>query len=159
VLGVNTMKNEDQHMEFREQVVKNLAGEMSPSEQKLFEKNLEADQEKRALFSEFSRIWEGVDRLAARNKYDIDAEWNSLSGKIDFTKPPVKTISFRRHLIRIAAAILIGAVGLAGWYGIRNMSSYDQVALEQGTQRIDLPDGSVVTLYAGSSLKYSHSDN
>lgn len=153
------MKNEDQHMEFREQVVKYLAGEMSPSEQKLFEENIEADEEKKSLFSEFSGIWDGVDHLAARNKFDIDAEWDLLSGKIDFAETPVKMISLRKQFLRIAAAILIGAVGLAGWYGIRNLSSYEQVALEQGIQKIDLPDGSIVTINTGSSLKYSLDEN
>jgi len=152
---MNTMKNEDKHNEFRDRAVKYLAGEMNASEKEQFERDLGADEEKLDLMREFTEIWEGVDRLAARSRYDLDSEWDQMATKIDFGAPEKQSISLRGFILRIAAVLLIGMAGLAGFLFIRNHAGYEEIALQQVTQVIEMIDGSQVTLNAGSTLKYA----
>lgn len=149
------MKNEDRHMEFRDQLVSYLAGEMTSADRAKFEALLASDSELWSLFSEYEKIWDGVDQLSATNKYNMDNEWELFKGRINFDQKSAQVRSIRRYILRIAAAVIIGMVGLGTWYTIKSLSGYDQVALEQGTEQIELADGSRVTLNAGSSIKYS----
>ena len=156
------MEREEQDIEFKDQIVRYLAGEMTVSEKGKFEKIIESDKEKNAQLSEYRNIWEGVDQLAARNKYDMDGEWNLLTDKIDFStkeKKDNKVRSLRSTVLRIAAALVIGLIGVGGWYGSKQMLMYDRVAVETGTEIIELPDGTVVTLNSGSTVKYTRNES
>jgi len=152
------MKNEDQHMEFRDLAVKYLAGELSGPEREAFLESVHSDPEKARMLSEFSSIWNGVDQLAARQKYDLDQEWGLLASKMDFADEKGRVISLRKTFLRIAAVLVIGLAGLAGWYVAFRYTPYEQVAQESSTQEITLPDGSHITLYAGSELRYAIGD-
>jgi len=44
---------------------------------------------------------------------------------------------------------------VAGWYGGKHMLMYDRLAVETGTEIIELQDGSHVTLNSGSSIRYT----
>jgi ferric-dicitrate binding protein FerR (iron transport regulator) len=156
---VNSMKNEDQHIEFREQIVKYLAGEMSLGEGRTFEELILTDKEKRLVFEESKRIWEGVNRLAARNKYNMDSEWNMLASKMDFTEKSNQTISLKSYFLRIAAVFVIGLAVLAGFIVVRNNMMYEKFAFEDEQGIIQLQDGSKVTLNEGSTLKYAVDEN
>lgn len=173
------MKNEASHSEFRERAVRYLSGEMGSEERRRFEQEMAGDEEKQRIFREYTSIWSGVDRLAARQKYDLDAEWEQFSGKIDLEQgegqrsgnidlkgkqsqhtgvPPVRTLNRRVFAWRIAAVLVAGLAGLAGWFLIRDNIFYEQLAVQQGTEVIELSDGSVITLNAGSTLKYNMDD-
>ncbi len=155
------MGQEEQHIEFKGQIARYLAGEMTVSEKEQFEHLLEADKELLSQFSEFRKIWEGVDQLAARTKYDMDSEWSVLAGKIDFSEEkqysPARSI--RMTVMRIAAILVIGLLVVAGWYGGRELLMFDRVAVETGTQLIELPDGTKVTLNSGSTVKYTRNES
>jgi len=191
------MKNEASHSEFRGRTVRYLSGEMGSDECRRFEQEMAGDEEKQRIFGEYTSIWSGVDRLAAQQKYDLDAEWEQFSGKIELEQtkgqrsgntdldehqdhrtrsldidgkvddgiqedktgvPPVRAITRRAFAWRIAAVFVAGLAGLAGWFLIRNNISYEQLAVQQGTEVIELSDGSVITLNAGSRLKYNMDD-
>jgi len=154
VIQVNTMNNEEQHIEFKEQVVKYLAGEMTAQEKDIFEKKRASDPSLELVYQEYLKIWKSVDKLAGLGKYDLDAEWDQLSSKIDLS-PARKSPKLLRNVLRIAAAILIGVSGVAGWYILSQGTNYEEVALLEKIETIDLSDGSKVTLNAGSSMKFA----
>jgi transmembrane sensor len=156
------MEREEQHIEFKDQIVRYLAGEMTVSEREQFEKIIQADQDKKAQLSEYRKIWEGVDQLAGRNKYDMDGEWNLLSDKIDFgteEKNDTRVRTLRSTVLRIAAMLVIGLIGVGGYYAGKQLLMYDKVAIETGTEMIELPDGTVVTLNSGSIVKYTKNES
>lgn len=202
------MNNEASYSEFRERAVRYLSEEMGAEERRLFEQEMSGDEEKQRIFNDYRAIWSGVDQLAARGRYDLDAEWELLSGKIDQQEervqypgkvtpdadqvqadkyhadqhhadqvyadryhadqvhaerpdtglPPVRKLPRRVFVLRIAAALVAGLAGLAGWLVLRNNLSYEQLAVAEGTEVIGLSDGSVVTLNAGSTFKYNLDD-
>jgi len=159
------MEREEQNIEFKDQIVRYLADEMTVSEREQFEKVISSDQAKKAQLLEYRKIWEGVDQLAARNKYNMDGEWDLLAGKIDFgeaeirDRQDIKVLTIRSALLRIAAVLIIGLIGFAGWYGGRQMLMYDRIAVEKGTEIIELPDGSLVTLNSGSTVRYTRNES
>lgn len=182
------MERDEQHIEFNDLIVRYLSDEMTAAEKEQFEHMIKAEPGKMEQFNAYQKIWDGVDQLAGRGKYDMDAEWSMLSekinleagavksggkinleaeemksgGKINFeaeeTKSngkPLRSRSLRTSILRIAAVLVIGLLGVAGWYGGRQMLMYDRVAVETGTRKIELPDGSVLTLNSGSTVRYS----
>ena len=162
MLIVNVMEKEEQDIGFKDQIVRYMAGEMTVSEKEQFEKVIKENQDKKMQLTEYRKIWDGVDQLAARTKYDMDGEWNMLSNKIDFSEEgqqDSKVRSFRSTVLRIAAALVIGLIGVAGWYGGKQMLMYDRVAVEIGTEIIELPDGTMVTLNSGSTVKYTKNES
>jgi len=157
--------NEDQHTEFGARIARYLSGEMLPEERIRFEEELSSDREKETLYTAYARIWNGVDQVAARTKYDMDAEWDLLSEKVDFSdgsdlatdvkRDQSKSRNLRIFFYRAAAVLVIGLAGLAGWLFVHDRVQFDQVALEEGTEVVELEDGSVVTLNAGTVMKYA----
>jgi len=135
-----------------------LSDEMTVSEKEQFEQLINTDSEKNAQLSEYRKIWDGVDHLAARSKYDMDSEWDMLADKIDFgaeKRLETKSRSVRMIMLRVAAALVIGLLGVAGWYVGKQMLMFESVAVETGIKEVELPDGTLVTLNSGSSIKYS----
>ncbi len=155
---MKVMKKETQHIEFKDQIVRYLSDEMIVSEKKQFEQLISTDSEKQAQFSEYKKRWDGVDHLAARSKYDMDGEWNILVDKIDFGAEESiesKGRSIRMTIMRVAAVVIFGVLGVAGWYGSRQMLMYERVAVESGIEEVELPDGTIVILNSASSIKYN----
>jgi ferric-dicitrate binding protein FerR (iron transport regulator) len=164
---METMKSEAPHSDFRERAVRYLAGEMGSDERHRFEQEMAGDEEKQRIFREFASIWSGVDHLAARSRYDLDREWAQFSGKIDLETGDgpsshkrdvdgtiIRKLPRRAFAWRVAAVIVAGLAGLAGWLVLRDNISYDELAVQQGMEMIELADGSVVTLNTGSILMY-----
>lgn len=156
------MKNEALHSQFGAKIASYLSGEMNPGERVSFEQEIAADAEKGELFSEYSKIWKGVDQLAEQSGYNVDEEWGILSEKMDFSGKrglPGNTRKLRAFVFRAAAVLLIGIAGVAGWVVVRNMNAYEALAVEDGSETFELSDGSVITMNAGTTLKYDTREN
>ena len=149
------MNSEKEHNEFRTRVVKYLSGEMESSEQGDFEQMLASDEVKRDLFASYEKIWDGVETAADSNRYDLDAEWNQFSDKLDRRAGRYRLQPFRRSLLRIAAVFLVGLAGIGGWLVVMEYSGYERISSHQGKELIALDDGTLITLNEGSTLKYS----
>ncbi len=174
-----TMSEELSHSAFYERAVRYLSGEMPDKERRVFEEELAGDREKRERLDEFRKIWTGVELIRSRGAYDMDEEWNVLRDKMGWSGAekgkgdgtdgisrdakkagevakkegrPVRML--RYYLVRIAAALVIGFLGVAGWYYGRQALWYDHYAVERGTEVFQLPDGSEVTLNEGSELAW-----
>lgn len=155
------MERDDKHIEFNDLMIRYLADEMTDSERVQFEKLIESDKHKLDQFMACRKIWDGVDQLAARSKYDMDAEWDLISGKLDLEagEPDARRRSLRLTILRIAAVLVIGLMGAAGWYGGRELLMYERVAVESGTYSLELMDGSMITLNSGSKIRYTKKES
>ena len=156
-----------------------MSGEMPDKERRVFEEELAGDPEMRERLDEFRKIWTGVELIRSRGEYDMDEEWNVLRDKMgwsgagkgesdgteemgrdgktaeeDAKEEGRPARSLRYYLVRIAAALVIGFLGVAGWYYGRQALLYDHYVVENGTEVFQLPDGSEVTLNEGSELAW-----
>lgn len=105
-------------------------------------------------FQKWKNVWEKSDQIAQTNLPDLDLNWQKVEAKIQ------KPISFQKKgnprkifLYGLAASIaLLIAVGIT-FYQLQTVRYEAQVA----NTLVQLPDGSKVWLYKGSSLEYPQS--
>jgi transmembrane sensor len=120
-------------------------------------------------FNEYKRTWL-LTSLAGAQKGKFNkakyAEWDKLSARLNLNKKTiVRGISTYRILIRIAAVfLLLAATGSTiAWrittYKLQQITSqetFQRITVPLGGKgEVTLPDGSTVTLNAGSELSYS----
>lgn len=121
-----------------------LSGELSPEEQSEFEASAEG--------KEYLSIVDSVEKVALP-AYDVEAELSKLKARQGQTKKrETKVIRFPSLLKYAAAAILIVGVSLVYFLTKPSYQVYETIAGEIET--IVLPDQSVVTLNANSTLKF-----
>jgi len=104
-------------------------------------------------YQEVLSLWERTGQLGPEFPFDSQADWAQVSAKLGEASKPL----WQRPIWRVAAIILIlVGIGAAFWIGVRQNSSpqWNQVLAQTEEVQVDLPDGSQVTLRAGSSLRY-----
>ncbi|MDR1864725.1 MAG: FecR domain-containing protein [Bacteroidales bacterium] len=112
----------------------------------------------------FYRMQEIMDSSHRMNREDIVRSWDKLYGRISHVMPespvagkyPPSLLPSRfRQWIRYAAAIMIGfAVAWHVWKHPSESVIYNMVYNRQGTQKLTLPDSSVVWLGSNSNIGY-----
>jgi transmembrane sensor len=144
------MENNENHIDI-DLLTRFLSGEVSEAETQSVIDWKEVSEENQKQFYELQEVWNFMDKTSPKNNIDIDAEWDYLNKKIKKVKSTGKKINFR-IFIRIAASLIIGA-GLLfyGWNALNQKSLKTPIA-QSG--EITLPDGSHITLNAGSRLTY-----
>lgn len=121
-----------------------LSGELSPEEQSAFEASAEG--------KEFMSIVDSVEKVALP-AYDVEAELTKLKAKQNQTvKTETKVIQFSKVFKYAAAAVIIIGVSLVYFLTKPSYEVYKTIAGQVET--IVLPDESVVTLNANSTLKF-----
>jgi transmembrane sensor len=144
------MENTNKHIDF-ELLTRFLAGELSEAETQMVLDWKDSSPENQKQFKDLQDVWNLTDRTSIENNIDIDTEWNYLNKKINKNQPTGRYFIYRT-VIRIAAAIIIG-IGLL-FYGWNNLSQKSIKTPLAMSEEITLPDGSHITLNAGSRLTY-----
>jgi transmembrane sensor len=144
----------NQHIDFS-LLVRFFAEEIFPEERKLVLDWKEALPENEKQFKELQDVWLAMDKTSAQKAINIDVEWEHL--KQQLTKTSItKTRKFTpAFFVRIAAAIFL-AIGLF-YFGLEILSQKTVKTNNTETCEVILPDGSRVTLNAGSKLTYQRS--
>ncbi len=143
-------------------IYKQLKGEIAPDENRQLNQFLEEHPENEELYVDMKLSWELSDQSLNLEGLDVDGDLASLTKRLPKKAPKVvpikaaKVVSFRRNLLRIAAAFLVFAVGT---YLIRDYistpTSSEQVLFAANDNlSFELPDGSKGELKKGSTLKY-----
>ena len=146
------MENTNKHIDI-DLLTRFLSGELSESEARKVLDWKEFSEENRKQFEELKEVWDLMDQTSIKNNIDIDAEWEYLTKKILKPQTEKRPVDFR-SILRIAAAIIIGAgILFYGWNTFSQKSIKTPVAR---SKEITLPDGSHITLNAGSKLTYKH---
>ncbi len=148
------MEKNNQHIDFN-LLTRYLADELTLKEQVLVKNWIDASDNNRKDFEELKQAWNFVDKTGKKQEIHMENEWRYHQKLMNSDEQSSKTI-FIKTFIRIAAAIIIG-VGIT-LTGIRYKTQFAVRTKIAETNEIELPDGSVVTLNAGSKLTYSKKD-
>ncbi len=146
------MNEQERHINI-ELLTKYLAGETDTAEESSVKEWIDRSDKNRAAFEEFHKIWNTLGTTSANQHINIDKEWNYLQSKIGKSGIPAKRHSLA-VIVRIAAIIVI--VFSLAFVGIQYFTQERVTTQLAETTEISLPDGSKVTLNAGSRLRYKN---
>jgi len=132
------MTNEDK-------ITKWLAGELSDSDKKEFERTEE--------FAKIHRLLEGVNNFKAP-EYDVDSEYKRLPENLSQHKGSISLYKRISPLVRIAAILIVALTITYFFNNYFNTSSTSQAWIADQTE-VYLPDSSFVSLNTGSQIKFS----
>lgn len=155
------MSLEETHSEFDQLISRYLSRELSPEEQRDFEKILHSDPELKSRVDEFRKIWDAAETPGSDPGYDLDAEWELMKAEIpelvedsSLIKKAGRSPSLLFYTYRIAAVLLVGLLVALGWrYGSGNMGTVKLVAHEEALE-VHLEDGTFIVLNRDSRLRY-----
>ena len=159
-------------------IIKYLQGTVSAEETAILNRWMTENKENAEMFFEMQKIWESGQTMTDKA---ITCGWDNLCEKIhDTDAAKYTTVRFamksfgtsgQRYRIvqwaRYAAAIVIGFVFAAGWYGWQQKDKRTQETVVQnvvynrtGAQKFMLPDSSVLWLSGNSNISFNeHFDN
>ncbi len=137
-------------------LVKYILDEATKEERKVVEDWMAEKGENRAYFEELCLIWEESKKIASQSTIDENAAWERFRERIKPADAMVlnKTNGRRMNVLKAAAGIAILLLG--SWMVSYLWNSPATITLASGNSvRVDtLPDGSVVTLNAHSSIQF-----
>lgn len=157
-------------LDYKQLVVKQLAGEATAQEEAALKKWLAAAPENEAAFRDMQQVWQRTAPADNPKVPDIDAQWQKLEAKLGLQpqatiramphKPSAYKIktefwgaSWRRFAV--AATVLIAVAGLSWWLGQNRAAQQLEVATGNAeTRTVTLADGSVVTLNNDSKIRF-----
>ncbi len=135
-----------------------FSGEASEDDIRFLEAWVSADAAHTKIFEEHSRTWSLLQREKIETRTDVDAEWKKIQGKVATShSPSIIPLPFRGGWVgafRIAALILLLLIPTFFIYRHFAAAPMVQVTAENSVREIILPDGSGITLNAGSTLAY-----
>lgn len=157
------MNYEDKDTHIEELIIRSFAGELNPDETDELNKWLNTSQENKYEYNDYFQIWKSSDRLKLKSEINIS---EALTSTRKAAGIPNNTRNIFLTLSRIAA-IFILAVLISVVYNKVFVSTpkpiaitYQQIKAAFGTQsRIELPDGTIVFLNSGSSMRFPSSFN
>jgi len=134
-----------------------LQGEASEGEIAEVNDWVKADEKNAGIYAELKQLWAEADFLNNTVHFDTDKAWGKVSerlslqdGGITEKKP---TIIVFPKWIKYSSAF--AALLLLGFFLFNPFQSQNvQVLADAGNKRVTLPDGSIVSLKAGSKLSY-----
>jgi len=140
-------------------LVKQLLGEASEDELQMIRDWLTKSIENQRYSKDFDSIWQRSKQLALQSTVDENAAWERFKLRTSPKDVPVIPLpqSGWRSMLRIAAIlfVLVGTGWLVYFFSIQNQDVKQIVTRSDVKPLIDtLPDGSIVTLNAQSSISY-----
>jgi len=145
------MENGNRHIDI-DLLTRSIAGETSPEEQETVQAWLSDSEANREEYERLKQTWDLLGNTDPSHEIDLEAEWKYHQGLIS-GKGASKGQPLISAFVRIAAAILI-VFGM-GVLGLRYFTTETIKTDIAGTEVVTLPDGTRVTLNAGSKLSYS----
>jgi len=147
-------------------IARYFSGETTEDELRLLSDWLKADPQHEELFTQFRKTWQLVEKQKIHSSLNMDQEWKVMQEKMAASEleKRAKVISLDqirnsipfsfRKTWKIAATITI--VLTASFLLYFNLTKLqDVIVTAQSTNNVHiLPDGTVVSLHAGSQIKY-----
>ena len=141
-------------------IYKHLTKATSPQEEAELSTWLNEHPENLAEYESMVTIWTESSKLSSAEEFDKGAAWQSLENKINLIRaggPSKKQIYFSWSVRVAAVVIFLALLAEVVTYFVRPQSpGLSEVVARQGNQRVQLPDGSIILLRGGSSLRYDH---
>jgi ferric-dicitrate binding protein FerR (iron transport regulator) len=146
---------------FIDLIARYFAGEAGEDDQVFLAEWLKADPGNRKLFEEYRKTWMAVEQARIGSSIDPDAEWKEMEKRIFRAHPSEgeagegKVIRFHSARILQMAALLV-LLAVPAWFLFRYVVLPEMKKVEATAAIVErrLPDGSTVSLNAGSVLEY-----
>jgi transmembrane sensor len=149
-------------------ITRYFSGEIAEDELHLLSGWMKADPENEKTFSQYQKTWQLIEKQKIHSTVNLDQEWTDLQAKMDSTFTsnikPGKVISLTQNSERptsyiqktwkVAAAITVLLVSSFLLYFYFSKPANIVVTAQAGNIEQILPDGSVVSLHAGSQITY-----
>lgn len=154
-------------MEYRNLIIKFLAGEISDNELVLLKSWLELDPGNRRIFNIENELWQEASFQKKFGQYKNDTEWMKLSDRLGLSKNERRSVTVLRKnnfriLLAAAVIVFIVAIGeLSFWKAQNNSfkqikSASNSVSTNEGEKaHIFLSDSTEIILNSGSSIEYN----
>jgi len=149
-------------------ITRYFSGEIAEDELRLLSDWMKTDPQHLETFRQYQKTWQLIEKQNIQSKVDTDQEWIAMQAKM--TAPasgyeiPAKVISLDQNRNRtafslqntwkVAAAITILLVSSFLLYFLISKPTEIIVTAQAGNREQVLPDGSVVSLHAGSQITY-----
>lgn len=146
------MNEQEKHIDI-DLLTKFLAKEADTAEESTVKDWIHKSGKNQNEFKELQKVWDTLDKTTISQQIDIEKEWYYLQTKVGKSEISKKGFSIV-PLLRIAAMVVI-VIGLA-FIGYQYLSQERVTTQRAETTEITLPDGSKVTLNAGSHLRYKN---
>jgi transmembrane sensor len=144
-----TMNNDYQHIDPVGLLPKVFAGEASPEETTLVEEWRAADPKNQAEYEVIGKLWKFSGEAAEPGEIDLDAEWKRMEAAL---VPVHSGKSVMMRIMQIAASLVI--ITVLGFMAIKFSGNKSEKAPASAQTSVILPDGTSVSLNAGSVITY-----
>lgn len=133
---------------------RSLDQQLNTADQKRLDNWLQESPENQTIYNEIRQVWAMSDQYEAKVQYDIDEEFGHVNRKIALHEKPRQSKSNLRKLVWYAASAAACFL-LAMFVFNSQLDKPDfQYVANVDNDRIELPDGSKVTLAKGSEISY-----
>ena len=149
-------------------LAKHLSGETSEKENQAISEWLGQKPGNLALYKQLKEDWTIMDTM--NKQFNVDNAWSKLHSRILASEQPVtiaagqvrnsnRSYPYLITPLRIAAAVLlVAAIGASAVFMVNRMQKVQVIAgVSERAKNTVLPDGSSVTLNAGSRISYQKS--
>ena len=146
-------------------IAKSLSGELSDEESLNLNNWKLIDNSNLQEYNDFKEIWKHSNRLAMPSQFDVSKSLGTTRKKAAIDIKDIKWLPVFAQI----AAVLVLAVLFSALYNVFQVTkpneknatiAYQQVKASYGTQsRVELADGTVVSLNSGSTLRFPNSFN
>ena len=134
---------------------KHLAGELSSEEERALASWLEESPEHRRRLEEAERIWTLTATAHSELDINLDVEISRFKNRIQFEEAPTTLRRLPIWKYAVAATVVLAGVTFLLRLGLFEPRMSTFTTAEEGTQRIELPDGTAIWLNEHSELKFA----
>ena len=148
-------------------ITRYFSGETTEEELRLLSEWLKADVQNEMLFTQYRKTWQLVEKQKIHSSVKPDLEWMDLQAKINTIKlqddaqgrvvqlnqNKYRVSSFRSIWLSAAAVVILFVSTVQLYYYFSKPANITVTAQATNMEQV-LPDGSVVSLHAGSQITY-----
>ena len=146
-------------------ITRYLAGEAEGDDLVFLEKWLKANPDNQKVFNDYRKTWEVMEASRVAEQVDVDLAWEEFeSERENYSDQPVSDFSFRlggrritltpSRVLRYAAIFFLLSIPSIILFHYYTKPETKILQAGQALVESTLPDGSLVTLNAGSHLEY-----
>ncbi len=150
------MSDPERNSNYADLISRYLSGNASDAEVQTLEDWVLAAEENRAEFVAAKKAWVLAGMQREQTKVDVEGLWRKTQGLLqnEAEVVPLKPKRQRLFWLGLAAGVLILIAVAIGILWNINDSGWEEVIADQGTSSTALPDGTLISLNQGSSIRY-----
>ncbi len=157
-------KENTEHIIDYDIIAKYIAGEANSDEKAFVDRWISKSDENKAIFDQLTTVWHDTGSISQDifdTDVDMDTAWSNIQSNISIEEAKKPVTSHNKSLKlwwQVAAAVIIVAVGMQviNYIFSDNLNTpFSEIKTLDHQKDIRLPDGSIITLNANSSISYS----